>query len=86
MLKILVGVAILQGVAIIGDFISIPAGFFSEIGGVFGFVGTIIFLTCGVLGAGSIIYSRLGLWSLEKTREWHVVRANNRKEKMMARD
>jgi cytoskeletal protein CcmA (bactofilin family) len=81
MLKILVGVAILQSVAIIGDVIAIPAGIFGDIGGVFGFVGTIIFLTCGVLGAGSIIYSRLGLWDLEKTREWHVARANNKKEK-----
>lgn len=81
MLKILVGVAILQSVAIIGDLIAIPAGIFGDIGGVFGFVGTIIFLTCGVLGAGSIIYSRLGLWDLEKTREWHLARANNKKEK-----
>jgi hypothetical protein len=86
MLKILVGIAILQSVAIIGDFIAIPAGIFGDIGGVFGFVGTIIFLTCGVLGAGSIIYSRLGLWDLEKTREWHLARANNKKEKTVTRD
>jgi hypothetical protein len=86
MLKILVGVAILQSVAIIGDLIAIPAGIFDDIGGVFGFVGTIIFLTCGVLGAGSILYSRLGLWSLEKTREWHVARANNKKERITTGD
>ncbi|UCE26107.1 MAG: hypothetical protein JSW52_07005 [Candidatus Coatesbacteria bacterium] len=81
MLKILVGVAILQSVAFIGDLIAIPAGIFGDIGGVFGSVGTIIFLTCGVLGAGGILYSRLGLWPLEKTREWHEARANNRKGK-----
>lgn len=81
MLRILVGVAILQSVALIGDLIAVPAGIFDDIGGVFGFVGTIIFLTCGVLGAGGILYSRLGLWPLEKTREWHEARANNRKRK-----
>lgn len=81
MLRILVGVAILQSVALIGDLIAVPAGIFSDIGGVFGFIGTIIFLTCGVLGAGGILYSRLGLWPLEKTREWHEARANNRKGK-----
>lgn|GEM_PF-1271819 len=81
MLKVLVGVAILQSVAIIGDLIALPAGIFDDIGGVFGFVGTIIFLTCGVLGAGGILYSRVGLWPLEKTREWHEARANNRKGK-----
>jgi hypothetical protein len=81
MLRILVGVAILQSVALTGDLIAIPAGIFDDIGGVFGFIGTIIFLTCGVLGAGGILYSRLGLWPLEKTREWHEARANNRKRK-----
>ena len=68
LLQTLVGLALLQAAAFIGDIVSLPGGAFDDVGGVFRTIGTIIFLGGAGLGMGAVIYSRFGGWPLARSR------------------
>jgi len=68
MVQALVGLAILQAAAIIGDLLALPGGVMGDIGKVFQTIGTIVALGGSFLGMGAVIYSRFGSWDLARSQ------------------